>query len=189
MPAPYKEYKSWSFPALLLQVELIRSQQGWARQAAGGEGGWERGRTVGLPRAAGQTPDPLKPWGNCRASWPSLCSASRAWKRGCFRERATGCSLRYPVGCWPPPAFGHGPVSCPPRPTRSPWPRPLPPLPQQYSRARAQFRQLLGPAPAPATRKLGGFVQNEPLGLILPVAQRGSCLGAFSKAPQLCQIR
>lgn len=59
MPEPYKEYKSWRIPALLLQVELIRSQQRWERQAAEWEG-WERGSTIGLPRAAGQTPNLLK---------------------------------------------------------------------------------------------------------------------------------
>lgn len=42
MPAPYKEYKSWRIPALLLQVELIWSQQGWERQAAEWEGLGER---------------------------------------------------------------------------------------------------------------------------------------------------
>lgn len=39
MPEPYKEYKSWRIPALLLQVELIGSQAGgWERQAAEWEG-------------------------------------------------------------------------------------------------------------------------------------------------------
>lgn len=48
MPAPYKEYKSWRIAALLLQVELIWSRQGWERQAAEGEGLGE-GSTAGLP--------------------------------------------------------------------------------------------------------------------------------------------
>lgn len=57
MPAPYKEYKSWRIAALLLQVELIQSQQGWERQAAEWEGLGERQHSW-APRAAGQTPNP-----------------------------------------------------------------------------------------------------------------------------------
>lgn len=57
MPAPYKEYKSWRIAALLLQVELIWSRQGWERQAAEGEGLGERQHSW-APRAAPQTPNP-----------------------------------------------------------------------------------------------------------------------------------
>lgn len=32
MPAPYMEYKSWRNTALLVQVGLIPSQQGWERR-------------------------------------------------------------------------------------------------------------------------------------------------------------
>lgn len=126
---------------LLLQVEPIgASRGGRGRQQAGGRAGREAAQR-GSPRRRnpGATASPPR---------PGLCSASRAWKWVCFRERAAGGSLRCRVGCRPPPALGHSPVSCPPWPPRRPWPPPSP----SYLSSIPGARGAVPTAPRPGSR-------------------------------------
>lgn len=83
MPAPYKEYKSWSVPALLLQVELIRSQQGWERQGKGGGELGERQHSL-APQSGWSNSRPAETLGDCRASLAQPLLSIRGLETGVF---------------------------------------------------------------------------------------------------------